>query len=165
MKRIILILICGFPLFPCFAQDSEFSGFKTKGFNKFIRLLCDTTLVNNEALEYVEKNSEVINGEVLQVVIDKDTITYSLITVKDESSYDVHTAMLGTAYEIVYEHKKVKNELCFLAGTYTYENKVNQVKTVPLYYTMDCLRYMTRVLIDTVMQAARVLRGGEETPK
>ena len=141
MKKLLLIFLC----FLSFAIMT-YAQINTRNFHKSMEILVDTSkYVNGENPEYnafLKKNTKQINAEVFQVLEESDTLSFCLVRVYKESKLDYKIAMLVVMDEIIYEGKEFDDELCFLAGTYTYETKADEKKTVPLYYTRPCYNYM-----------------------
>lgn len=144
MKKIIVLLS-----FISFATILS-AQLNLRNFEKSFDILSDTTSnkngVNREYNKFLKKNTKRINAEVFQV-IGNDTLSYALVKVFKGSQYNYSIALLMTYDEILYEGKEINNELCFLAGAYTYESKGSGVKTVPAYYTMPCYRYQMGSLL------------------
>ena len=136
MKKILSILIMTFFVLTLPAQEKNL-----KGFWRAIELMCDTTAKSFEEnikyKEYLDKSFMPLNMEVFQVIEDTDSVSYCLVKTYKDSKYDYKIAHLETRDEVVFEGKEYKNEKCFLAGTYTYETKGNETKTVPYYMTLD----------------------------
>ena len=141
MKKLLLIFLC----FLSFAIMT-YAQINTRNFQKSMEILVDTSkYVNGENPEYnafLKKNTKQINAEVFQVLEESDTLSFCLVRVYKESKLDYKIAMLVVMDEIIYEGKEFDDELCFLAGTYTYETKADEKKTVPLYYTRPCYNYL-----------------------
>ena len=141
MKKLLLIFLC----FLSFAIMT-YAQINTRNFHKSMEILVDTSkYVNGENPEYnafLKKNTKQINAEVFQVLEESDTLSFCLVRVYKESKLDYKIAMLVVMDEIIYEGREFDDELCFLAGTYTYETKADEKKTVPLYYTRPCYNYM-----------------------
>lgn len=149
MKKLLLIFLC----FLSFVTMT-YAQINTRNFHKSMEILVDTTkYVNGENPEYnafLKKNTKQINAEVFQVLEESDTLSFCLVRVYKESKLDYNIAMLVAMDEIVYEGKEFDDELCFLAGTYTYETKADEKKTVPLYYTRPCYNYLFNDLLKNI---------------
>lgn len=122
-----------------------------KVFNRAFELLCDTTvksIAENEKFNaYFKKHTETLNIEVIQVIEDSDSVSYCLVEASRDSEIDFDVALFETINEVVYDGKKIKNEQCFLAGTYTYESNGMGTKTVPYYITIDAFFYEAHNLL------------------
>ena len=164
MKKLLLIIFC----ILSFATMS-YAQMNMRNFNKSIEILCDTTkYVNGENPEYNEfmiKNTKQLNAEVFQVLEDSDTLSYCLIRIYKESKFDYNIALLVSRDEIVYEGREFEDELCFLAGTYTYATKANENKTVPMYYTRPCYDYLYNDYVQKIyklfLDFAKKLKKGD----
>lgn len=135
MKKILSILVMAFFALAMSAQEKNL-----KGFWRAIELMLENPKSFEENIkyqEYLDKNVKPLNMEVFQVLEDTDSISYCLVKVYKDSKYDYNVGYLETRNEVVFEGKEYENEKCFLAGTYTYETKGNETKTVPYYMTID----------------------------
>ena len=146
MKKLVSILV----LVLC-ALSISAQGINAKVFNHAFELLCDTTvksIAENEKFNsYFNKYTEILNIEVIQVIEDSDSVSYSLVEARKDSEFDFDVALFETINEVVYDGKKFKNEKCFLAGTYTYESKGMGTRTVPYYITIDAFFYKAKSII------------------
>ena len=136
MKKILSILAVMLFTLTISSQERNL-----KGFGRALELMLDTTATsfdNNVKLkEYLDKNVKPLDMEVFQVIEDTDSVSYCLVKTVKDSKYDYNVAYLETINEVVFEGKEYMNEKCFLAGTYTYETKGNETKTVPYYMTIE----------------------------
>ena len=136
MKKLVSILVMVLCALSISAQEKNM-----KGFWRAFELMLDTTATtvedNVKYKEYIDKNIMPLNMEVFQVIEDTDSASFCLVKTFKDSKYDYNVAFLETINEVVFEGKEYKNEKCFLAGTYTYETKGKETKTVPYYMTVD----------------------------
>lgn len=139
MKKLLLIFFC----FLSFATISHAEDCNLKGLKHLFALLekditaGDSTYASS--FEYINKNSVNLKADVIQVIEDTDTTSLFLAHVYEGEKMKSLTAMIQTVDEIVYDGKEFENLRCFLVGTFTYSNKLNEEKTVPLYFTLDQL--------------------------
>lgn len=135
MKNLLSILVIALCALSISAQEKNL-----KGFWHAIELMLENPNNFEENIkyqEYLDKNFQPLNMEVFQVLEDTDSISYCLVKTYKVSKYDYNIAYLETRNEVVFEGKEYMNEKCFLAGTYTYETKGKETKTVPYYMTLD----------------------------
>lgn len=147
MKKLLLILLC----FMYFTTISYAENYSLKGLKHLLALLEKDITEDNpnfsSSFEYIKKNSVKLKAEVIQVVEDTDTISFFIANVSEGGKMKSITAVIETLDEIIYEGKEFENLNCFLVGTFTYTNKLDEQKTVPLYFTLDCLYdYVTKLL-------------------
>lgn len=149
MKKILSIIALMICTLSISAQEKNL-----KGFWRAFELMNDTTAKsfqeNKRYQEYLDKNVMPLNMEVFQVLEDTDSISYCLVKTYKDSKYDYNVAYLETRNEVVFEGKEYKNEKCFLAGTYTYETKGKETKTVPYYMTVDAFFAKTMDLFNEI---------------
>lgn len=138
-KSTILLLIFLYLTSTSYAQDY----YKMKGVKRVIELLDKDVSEGKQefprCFEYIKKNSTSIKAEAIQIIIDNDSISCFLANVYEGDKSKPIVALLETINEIIYEGKVLNNQVCFLAGTFTYTNKLDEEKTVPVYYTLDRL--------------------------
>lgn len=141
MKRIAILTLFLLSLLP--VRAAEKSPFNLKGYERYMELRSDTTL-QELAEDYKRKNTEYIDGSIFQVLFDEDNRSFCLTEVYiDGDKYNTRVAAILFYDEIVYDKKALKDEKLFLAGTYTYETKGNETKTVPLYFTQSYFLYLS----------------------
>lgn len=135
MKKLVSIMILVLCTLSISAQEKNL-----KGFGRAVELMLENPHSFEENVkyqEYLDKNFKPLNMEVFQVLEDTDSVSFCLVKTYKDSKYDYKIAHLETRDEVVFEGKEYKNEKCFLAGTYTYETKGKETKTVPYYMTVD----------------------------
>ena len=146
MKKLVSILVMVLCALSISAQEKNM-----KGFWRAFELMLDTTATtfedNVKYKEYIDKNIMPLNMEVFQVIEDTDSASFCLVKTFKDSKYDYNVAFLETINEVVFEGKEYKNEKCFLAGTYSYETKGKETKTVPYYMTVDAFLSKSELII------------------
>jgi len=149
MKKLVSIMILVLCTLSISAQEKNL-----KGFWRAFELMNDTTAKSFEEniryQEFLDKNVKPLNMEVIQVLEDTDSVSFCLVKTYKDSKYDYKIAHLETRDEVVFEGKEYKNEKCFLAGTYTYETKGKETKTVPYYMTIDAFLAKTMDLFNVI---------------
>lgn len=169
MKRIAILTLFLLSLLP--VRAAEKSPFNLKGYDRCLQAIFETakdtaalndmTTAENILLKF-KKYFETLDGQIFQVLFDEDNTSFCLAQIYiDGDKYDTRTAAIFFYDEIVYDKKSFKKEELFLAGTYTYETKGNEVKTVPLYFTGDY--FLNRLLNDILLRTGEI--KGEETDK
>lgn len=140
MKKTILIIFLLPFVFCAYAQKYNLKGIKyaQEMFRKDA-LSGDKELTS--FYNYISKNSKFIDAEVLEVIHDNDTVNCCLVKVYKNNSSKYSLAILETKNEVMFEGREFEREVCFLAGTYTYESKGKEKKTIPVYYSLDRLNY------------------------
>ena len=146
MKKLVSILVMVLCALSISAQEKNM-----KGFWRAFELMLDTTATtfedNVKYKEYIDKNIMPLNMEVFQVIEDTDSASFCLVKTFKDSKYDYNVAFLETINEVVFEGKEYKSEKCFLAGTYSYETKGKETKTVPYYMTVDAFLSKSELII------------------
>lgn len=150
MKKLLSILVMMLCTLAMSAQEKNL-----KGFWRSFELMLDTAATtfedNIKYKEYLDKNVMPLNMEVFQVIEDTDSASFCLVKTFKDSKYDYNVAYLETINEVVFEGKEYKNERCFLAGTYTYETKGKETKTVPYYMTVDAFLSKSEIILKELL--------------
>ena len=157
MKKLFSILVMALCTLTISAQEQNL-----KGFWRAFELMLDTTATsfedNVKFKEFLDKNIKPLDMEVFQVIEDTDSTSFCLVKLfKDK--YDYSVAYLETINDVVFEDKDFKEERCFLAGTYTYNTKGNETKTVPYYMTLDAffarMEKLTKAIMDVMKESSQ----------